>query len=162
MRNVLACSCALALAAAVGGCGSDAATGPYPASGAQPNLTSLTQKLFVPVCATGSCHSGTKAKAKLDLSSPDAARMGLLGGDNMGAATCENPSMKNVVPGDPANSLLYLKITAPPQMTPDSACVDAFMNGQPLFDKMPNDGRSLAQSDIDTIKAWIMAGAPLS
>jgi hypothetical protein len=50
---------------------------------------------------------------------------------------------KYVVSGDPNSSLIYLKITNPP----------------PCGSKMPPGG-SLSQSEIDTIKNWILGGAP--
>jgi outer membrane protein assembly factor BamB len=58
-------------------------------------------------------------------------------------SSCQGTQNSNyVVPGNPDSSLLYLKITNPP-----------------CGGKMPLGG-SLSQSEIDTIKNWISAGAP--
>ncbi len=60
--------------------------------------------------------------------------------NGVGSGSCAN--RKYVIKGEPNSSLIYLKITNPP-----------------CGGKMPQGG-SLSQSEIDTIKDWISAGAP--
>jgi hypothetical protein len=57
-------------------------------------------------------------------------------------------SKRRVVPGKPDNSLLYIKASIP---SPPSAC-----GGH-----MPFQGSMLSQNVLDTIKNWILAGAPM-
>jgi uncharacterized membrane protein len=60
--------------------------------------------------------------------------------NGVGTGSCSGRNY--VVKGNPDSSLIYLKITNPP-----------------CGSKMPQGG-SLSQSEIDTIKNWISAGAP--
>jgi outer membrane biosynthesis protein TonB len=63
---------------------------------------------------------------------------GVVNGEGTGSCS----GRRYVVPGEPNSSLIYLKITNPP-----------------CGSKMPPGG-SLSQSEIDTIKNWILGGAP--
>jgi uncharacterized membrane protein len=60
--------------------------------------------------------------------------------NGVGSGYCSG--RRYVVPGDPNSSLIYLKITNPP-----------------CGSKMPPGG-SLSEDEIDTIKNWILGGAP--
>jgi hypothetical protein len=60
--------------------------------------------------------------------------------NGVGSGSCSG--RRYVVPGDPNSSLIYLKITNPP-----------------CGNKMPPGG-SLSEDEIDTIKNWILGGAP--
>jgi hypothetical protein len=57
------------------------------------------------------------------------------------AAECMDSGIDYVVPGDPDASLLYLKLTNPP------------------CGKLMPDGKVLDPSAIDSVRAWIEAGA---
>jgi hypothetical protein len=67
---------------------------------------------------------------------------GVVNGTARGSACQGTQNSNYVVPGDPNSSLIYLKITNPP-----------------CGSRMPPGG-SLSQSEIDTIKNWILGGAP--
>jgi hypothetical protein len=56
----------------------------------------------------------------------------------------ENPALKRILPGDPDNSYLVLKIQGSPGIS-----------GQ----QMPLTGGPLSQAQIDEVRAWVAAGA---
>ncbi|MDT7907591.1 MAG: hypothetical protein RRA63_06045 [Candidatus Calescibacterium sp.] len=66
----------------------------------------------------------------------------VVNGTARGSSCQGTQNLNYVVKGDPNSSLIYLKITNPP-----------------CGSKMPPGG-SLSQSEIDTIKNWILGGAP--
>jgi hypothetical protein len=75
---------------------------------------------------------------------------------------CTPAGTRYVVPGDPDSSLLY-KILSDADPSMGGACVDG--NGTPLV-RMPKDPATmmsaapLPSTDLETIRQWILAGAP--
>lgn len=57
------------------------------------------------------------------------------------SAACSGRSV--IVPGDPEQSLLYLKISGPP----------------PCGNRMPLGGKALSAAQVQMIRSWIAAGA---
>jgi hypothetical protein len=86
-----------------------------------------------------SCHSGSLAPQMLRLES------GMSWANLVDVASMEQPTVKRVVAGDPANSYLFQKITNAPGIS-----------GSP----MPLGSFPMSQPEIDTIEAWIAQGAP--
>jgi len=93
------------------------------------------QPIFTTNCVT--CHTTGFASAGLDLSVGNAYA-------NTVNVTAGESALKRVLPGDPANSYLYRKITNAPGII-----------GQP----MPFGAFPMPQAQIDTIGAWIREGA---
>lgn len=93
--------------------------------------------------ATCSCH--------LTSPSPGNGMMELTDGkahaNIVGVPSSELPSMNRITPGDPANSYLWLKLTG------------GYLEAGGKGDPMPLLG-DLTQDQLDTIEAWIIAGAP--
>jgi hypothetical protein len=103
------------------------------------------------------CHAAGGAgyaTGKLDLSTSDSAYLNLLGDAGTGApaagASCggKNPPFVRVVPGNPTESLLYLKLNA---KTTDG--------GAPCGSPMPKTGAALSQASMTVISQWITGGA---
>ena len=103
----------------------------------------IQKKIFDTTCATEFCHGATAASAGLDLSA-GAAIANLV---NVPAAAegAKAANLLRVAPGDPDHSFLMLKIEG--HLGPNE--------GVP----MPLVGGPLPQSDIETIRRWIAAGA---
>lgn len=119
-------------------CGSNT-TGPDDNSSNPPSnnslkatLSSIQAKVFSPTCALSSCHGGSR--------SPD-LRSGNSYSSLVNKPSSQVPSMMLVKPGDSANSYLMKKLNG---------------DGTSL---MPKNGSRLAQATIDSIAAWIDAGA---
>lgn len=93
--------------------------------------------------ATCSCH--------LTSPSPGNGMMELTDGkahaNIVGVPSSGLPSMNRITPGDPANSYLWLKLTG------------GYLEAGGKGDPMPLLG-DLTQDQLDTIEAWIIAGAP--
>lgn len=91
-------------------------------------------------CGGQNCHDSTTSQSGLDLSSTQTAYNNLVG---VSAQQCTN--RKRVEAGSASNSYLIDKLT-----------------GQNLCfgNRMPSGGPYLSSSEIDTIRAWINAGAP--
>ena len=134
------------LAACGGGGGGDGYSGggstPPPGGGAAsgiPNLqatfTSIQANVFTPICTA--CHVGANAPQGLVLDA--ASSYALL----VGVASTEQPSILRVAPGNPAASYLIQKLEG-----------TAAIGG-----RMPLNGTSLIQSDINIIRQWITDGA---
>ena len=110
-------------------------------SAIQPNLQSIQDNVFTPLCA--GCHSGPQSPALpggLDLTSLSLSFTSLVN-----VASVQEPALLRVARSDPNNSYLIQKLEG-------SSAVGAHM---PLL------GRSLDQARVDTIKQWITNGAPL-
>jgi len=101
-------------------------------------LAQLQSSIFTPRCS--SCHTGggSSLPASMNLSSESATRAALVG-----VASIEVPSLQRVAPGDPANSYLIHKLEGT----------------QSSGSRMPLGGPFLDQATIDSVKAWIQAGA---
>lgn len=106
-------------------------------------------------CTNPYCHGSSGAWGELDLSSSiEVAYENLVAhrtGTNVpadGRATCRESDLLRVVPGQPEQSLLYLKITG----------------NTPCGVRMPppdEDYSPLDPAQIEQIRRWIEAGAPL-
>jgi len=103
--------------------------------GIKPDLTSIQENVFTPICS--SCHGGVSPAAGQDLSSIENSIENLINVDS------SNPEFKRVLPGSPLASYLYLKITG------DSKAGARMPLGQP----------ALPIETINAIKQWIEQGA---
>ncbi len=97
------------------------------------------QPIFTASCALAGCHASTAPQAGLVLASGSSYAAIV----NVNANQCGG-TRKRVLPGDPDNSYIIDKLLG----------VD-LCNGV----KMPASG-SVTSTDVDTIAAWICAGAP--
>jgi hypothetical protein len=70
-------------------------------------------------------------------------------GNIVGVPSSQLPSMNRITAGDPDNSYLWLKLKA----------VGGYLDAGGKGDPMPLIGE-LTQDQVDTIEAWIIAGAP--
>lgn len=95
------------------------------------------QPIFTASCV--SCHGGAAPQLGLDLGE-GAAYAALVGVDS-----ASQPGTLRVAPGDPAASLLLLKVGPTP----------------PVGGRMPLGG-ALSDAEIATLEAWVAAGAPES
>jgi hypothetical protein len=96
------------------------------------------QPIFSTNCALPGCHTGTFPAGSMNLSA------GMAYGNTVNVASFEVPALVRVLPGDPANSYLYRKITNAPGIV-----------GVP----MPFGFFPLPASQIATIEDWITQGA---
>ena len=94
------------------------------------------QPIFTANCVI--CHTSGGASAGLDLSAGNAYA------NTVNVMSGEIPALKRVLPGDPANSYLYRKITNAPGI---------------ILSPMPFGAFPMPQAQIDTIGAWIALGA---
>lgn len=101
-----------------------------------PDLQSIQDKVFTPVCTQ--CHAGAGAPAGLRLDA--ASSYGAL----VGVPSSEVPSLLRVKPGDPGNSYLVQKLEG-------RAAVG---------DRMPLGQPALPVATIAVIRQWIADGAP--
>jgi hypothetical protein len=115
-------------------------TGPV---GPETSFSSLSQRIFIPRCATSSCHAG---------SPPSFAPMSLEEGQAyaslVGVASKEAPSLQRVSPGRPDQSYLLYKLHG----------TGATVGG--LATRMPLGQDPLTDADIADIESWIAGGAP--
>jgi hypothetical protein len=136
------------------------AVDPAPASTATPTPNSFTevyQKVIARTCTNDYCHyNGVGIRySALDMSSPVYAYWSLVGQPCMGASCSEMGT--RVIPGDPNDSILYLKVsrTMPPcgsQMPADPVALTA--TGTSVF-----SGTALPDDQQQLIYAWILDGA---
>jgi len=101
---------------------------------AEPNFTEDVAPILQARCTA--CHGGPLPVAGLSLES----FLGLMAGGSSGRTL--------VVPGDRASSPLWIVINGP------------WVDGARVVPRMPNGGPPLAPAQIQTIGAWIDAGAP--
>jgi hypothetical protein len=131
------------------GCGSDSADQQNPPADAAAqdastlNFARITREVISKTnCGGVLCHEGTAAGFKLGTN--DQLYPTLINTAASGPE-CAAGGMIRVVPNDPNNSLLYLKISA---------------TAPPCGDPMPEMDSRLAQDKIDLVRSWIEAGAP--
>ncbi len=106
-----------------------------PGTGISADLSSIQQHVFSPICST--CHGGANPAAGLNLSTTEQSFANLINVDSA------NPLFKRVLPGEPEQSYLYLKVT-----------------GNNLAGaRMPLGQAALAEEEIQAIKEWIELGA---
>lgn len=125
----------LAVSVVAVGC-SDRGTEPEPGGGGGVGSVSYAadvQPVWNAQCV--GCH-GAGGSGGLDLRSPD-SRTNLVG------AASANWTGELVVPGEPENSVLYLKLTGAPG----------------VGDRMPQGG-TLDADALETVRRWIADGAP--
>lgn len=89
----------------------------------------------------GGCHGGAQPEEGFDVVSEGAY-------DRLLQPSTQNPDMPLVTPGDPANSYLWLKLTA------DDSIIGAPMPVDPL-----NGSRTLTEAELGDIETWIVNGA---
>ena len=112
-----------------------------------PTFTSIYTNIITPNCLA--CHGQPPPiESNLEMRTQQEAYTNLVGvvamGDACGSAAPDGgPPPTRVIPGDAADSLLYLKITY----------TQSCGNGMPL------DADALSSENILTIKAWIDQGA---
>lgn len=147
---LVALSCALAGALAAS-CSSSETGGTAGSDSAQ----SVHEQIVKSGCAlSSSCHDSNGHKARLDLSSVDAMCAAL-----KDAPSCERPSMKRAVPGQPRESWLLLKLgcsgidCTSTLGAPDPSCTDAVSNA-----RMPLNGPPLSTDKLQAIERWISGG----
>ena len=108
------------------------------AQGGGPSYTGDVQPIFDRECVK--CHGSKEKKAKLDLSATESYQA------LVGVPSREVPTIPRVKPGDPEQSYLWLKLDHRNQE--GSGMPKGFFSA-----------KRLSQKDLDSIKAWIVAGA---
>ena len=103
------------------------------------NLQSIQDNVFTPICTR--CHIGASAPEGLRLDAADSYSL------LVGVPSAEVPSLLRVMPGNPDESYIVLKLQGSP----------GIVGGQ-----MPLGGPYLPQATIDVIRQWITDGAPNS
>ena len=104
-----------------------------------PSFATQVQPIFTKNCTGGGCHGGVNPAQGLDLSS------GKSYASTVNVASTQCPTTKRILPTTPSMSYLMFKL----------------QGAGPCFTgtRMPK-GTPLAAADINTISAWISAGAP--
>jgi len=97
------------------------------------------QPIFTTNCALTGCHTGANPQQGLNLSSGQAY------GAIVNIASEQQPALKRVLPGDPANSYLIRKLEGDPTISGA---------------RMPDGAPALPPATIQKIRDWITAGAP--
>lgn len=98
------------------------------------------QNVFTAECAKSGCHAGSAPQANQNLSESTAYE------NIVNIQSVEAPSKMRIAPGDTSNSYLFEKITS---------------NSPTVGVRMPADGPPyLSEAQIDTIRIWILNGAP--
>lgn len=96
------------------------------------------QPIFTQNCAVSGCHAGSSPRVGLNLEAGKS--FDFLVGVQSAAGSCTN--LKRVEPGNPAQSALVLRL-----------------EGSTCGPRMPFGGLPLPDAQIETVKAWIQAGA---
>lgn len=139
-RNIKNFAIITLVAACLGsGCNADMAS-----SGQQATFMRIQQQVFAKSCTSASCHGTTARAGGLTLTGADAYQQ-LVGAPSSSAAA-KDQGLLRVVPGRPDLSFLYLKLTG------------SLAAG--MGDSMPLGAGHVDQATLDTIEAWISAGAP--
>ena len=108
-----------------------------------PWLPRIQETIFNPSCAIMFCHDKATASGNLVLTADESyADLVNVAPDN---AVARNRGLLRVVPDDPAQSFLIVKVTQPPR-------------GE--GSKMPLTGTPLTAEQIALLTGWIEAGAP--
>lgn len=105
-------------------------------------LSCDVQPIFSRSCSASGCHGSTNPQLELELHS--AARTIATA---VGVASAQRPAVNRIEPGDSDQTSSYLVCKI------EEVCPDR------LLARMPEGGPFLSQATIDTIKAWIDAGA---
>ncbi len=128
------------------GCAVGDGTGvePPPSPPTPPNTISLAvhvQPIFTKSCAFSACHAGPNPQEAMDLS------VGQSYGNIVGFPSNQVPRLSRLTPGDPDSSYIVLKLEG------TAGGVGGLGTRMPL-------GGALTSQQIDTVRAWIAAGAP--
>jgi hypothetical protein len=115
------------------------------------DFTWIKGKIFAANCFGSSCHSGTVASGKLDLT--DDPYLALMGSDGMGRMANNDAAHKLIVPSDPSMSYLFFMIHG----LDDNP--GPFSDPPANVGFMPMSNSTLCCQKIDAINRWIMAGA---
>ena len=135
-RSMLATTAAFAFAA----CAGDGPVGNNGGSGGAPTLSGSVQPIFNTNCALSGCHAGSSPQVGQNLSA------GVSFANIVGVASNQSALLR-VKAGDADSSYLVHKIQGTQGTVGGSCC------------QMPLGASALSQDNIDTIKAWIAAGA---
>ncbi len=129
----------MAVALAATACASDDVVNPPP----PPVLTGFAavQAILTQNCAFGGCHAGSSPREGLNLSAGQAYA------NIVGVPASQVPRLDRVTAFNPDSSYVVLKLEG------NAGLVGGVGTRMPL-------GGSLTQAQIDTIRAWIAAGAP--
>jgi hypothetical protein len=109
--------------------------------GGAPTFAADVQPIFTASCAFSGCHGGASPAQGMNLSAGQAYA------NTVNVPSNELPGMDRIEPGDPDQSYLVNKI--------QGTQGDVGGSGQ----RMPLGGDPLSDTDINTIRAWITAGA---
>lgn len=101
-------------------------------------FTRVQSEVFTPTCAVVGCHHPVGQQSQMVLIA------GTAYANIVNVSSVENPSLRRIAPGDPANSYLYRKITG------------AGITG----DRMPQALPPLSDASIKLVRDWIRRGAP--
>ena len=111
----------------------------------RPMLLQRVAAVVVPNCAVSGCHDAITKEHAMDLSTPEGIYAAWV--NQRGLDHCKNTTLPRVVPGNPNGSYVMTKITAT-------------MKACELWDPMPPPPKQLLNMEqIETIRAWILAGA---
>jgi len=99
-------------------------------------------------CTFASCHGGRAGDLTMTDTDPGGTHAALVG-----VTSPENPTMKLVAPGDPANSYLMHKIDG------DNCTLKAECTNRDCGDTMPQQSDLIDVPRRDTIRRWIAQGA---
>lgn len=113
-----------------------------PDGGRQMAFHEIVDEILGESCATSFCHKPDPPPAAPMSLEPDKAYAQIVD-----VAASQKPAMKRVVPGDPANSWLVIKLRAG----------SASAHGTT---RMPLNKPQLTEEQIDQIEQWILRGAP--
>lgn len=129
------------------GQGSDAAHDIGSQMSDAPPMTALqaVAAIVIPNCAIGGCHDATSTTHGMDLTTADKIYIAWV--NKPGFDHCTGREVPRVVPGNPDNSLVLVKITG------EAVC--------PLSQRMPLPPRDMLTAEqIQVIRSWVVAGAP--
>ena len=101
-------------------------------------LTEVDADVFSKSCAFSSCHGASNGSGDLDL------RPGHAYGAMVNVPSSKKADATLVIPGDPDNSYLILKLEGDPSIEGDS---------------MPSKTPPIDQDRIDEVRSWIADGA---
>jgi len=121
-------------------CSGDGENGPTDPPTSDSSLFAAVQSIFTGNCAFSECHAGATPQQGMNLSAGQAYS------NIVGVASNEVPRLLRVAPSDPDSSYLVLKVEG------KAGLVGGVGTQMPL-------GGALSQAQIDTIRAWIAAGA---
>jgi len=141
----------LAALIAVSACGSskqapkDAGGALADADAAPDTLLGRVAAIVIPNCAVAGCHDAVSKTHSMDLSTPDKIVAAWV--DQRGFDHCTGLDTPRVIPGNPAGSLVVMKIEG------IAVCLQS--------QRMPLPPRdALTAEQIEVIRSWIAAGAP--